>query len=863
MHQPRPRGQAVYGREPTEEDSAAVELLARRLTNLKKISGVSSLRMVRTLPDGGYVIAQDMGGVFRCIIHKPEDPPDIPEFDGVAQDYVPMLFSGVVSKPVLRGEEGAGVRLTQQARLRLSGYGERDLPPDRAELQRFRIRYHSRFWEFEPKISGVMFYTQYAQLRPTWYSGAMAEVMQVVGGYGRQDFDSLPETELERARMTFPWEVQQQIRREMGNLRLPGYSGIPPRTGQMLYDYKFHATNGVGFDTGGKPWLIQIGRDGVWAMPLPLVPATTTQAFRDYIETKGDSEIKAILDRFGGMPSGETFPTRREDFEAWRRAGVIVEICDTADFYDHIAYASACGWSFNAKGAEAYNTCYDYDEQEGVGYGLTFKLKLSLNAAPNEGKLPQSFDLEDPDSARLLDRYLSGLYQRLSSNKARSLAIKYKIRRVNVQDILARAVGDGPGVPVIDFKKELEYWDALELEPIAAHTGEMREVGRGWLYHPAKFEFQPQIKYPEPFQGGCVSHNFLPLMHGRNKNPNCDTIMFCYYVEDDLKVVKYFRDGRSYQREVESDYEPCMTVGSWTRREYNSATTLTEGFYTSDIDDREPVTEDETLTEMVGEDLGYDAVPAFEFDYFFAMQGSMWRNRYFSRETKTTTSEGRRLNSATCIPYFCRNALLYAHQEHTIGGSVTETGKRLAVRDPWSYRYWTYDFIWAWRGGSGGMGGSPAPKNGSPVWVGKQNYNPGPCSDFADQGPWVPGLPADYTWLIHPNRHEWNHSGGGGAPPYTDYYRFNQEPGESKGRLDFSIYRTPRGVHDSIPASFYFHGSPDAYGNVFYRDACQIVFGERDYVNISETVNGSRKRWGNTRLADHKSAHHFIGVINE
>lgn len=32
------------------------------------------------------------------------------------------------------------------------------------------------------------------------------------------------------------------------------------------------------------------------------------------------------------------------------------------------------GWSFNASGTEAYNTCYDYDEGEGLAYGLTYKV---------------------------------------------------------------------------------------------------------------------------------------------------------------------------------------------------------------------------------------------------------------------------------------------------------------------------------------------------------------------------------------------------------------------------------------------------------------------------------------------------------
>lgn len=97
---------------------------------------------------------------------------------------------------------------------------------------------------------------------------------------------------------------------------------------------------------------------GVWAMPLPMVPATTTQAFRDYMEKVGDQEIIDILDRFGGMPSGESFPIREDEFQTWKRAGVIIKVCDTADFYDHIMYASACGWSFNTRGTEGYNTCY-------------------------------------------------------------------------------------------------------------------------------------------------------------------------------------------------------------------------------------------------------------------------------------------------------------------------------------------------------------------------------------------------------------------------------------------------------------------------------------------------------------------------
>lgn len=70
-------------------------------------------------------------------------------------------------------------------------------------------------------------------------------------------------------------------------------------------------------------------------------------------------------------------------------------------------------------------------------------------------------------------------------------------------------------------------------------------------------------------------------------------------------------------------------------------------------------------------------------------------------------------------------------------------------------------------------------------------------------------------------------------------------------------------IHNDVPHAMYFMGSPDEFVGVFYRDACKAVFGSAVYANVSENEGDGRKRWGYTRLADHKSAHHFIGVINE
>ncbi|HCR1715105.1 TPA: hypothetical protein ONA96_006510, partial [Pseudomonas aeruginosa] len=49
-----------------------------------------------------------------------------------------------------------------------------------------------------------------------------------------------------------------------------------------------------------------------------------------------------------------------------------------------------------------------------------------------------------------------------------------------------------------------------------------------------------------------------------------------------------------------------------------------------------------------------------------------------------------------------------------------------------------------------------------------------------------------------------------------------------------------------------------------YRDAVHVAIGDARYASIYETgQDGLRRRWGHTALADHKAAHHFIGVINE
>ena len=860
MHQPRPHGK--FGQEDaTRDDVAFAESLMRHVTNIKQTAGLDSFKMVRALPDGGMVVALDMGGIVKTIIRKPK--PEVVEDDELAEVSadVPMLFSGIVERTILRGGEKPAVNLTTQTTKRLGGYGAKKKKPEetystasRQELERFNIPYGPRFSEFEPK-PGAAKHTQYAQLRATWYSGAMAQVVQIVSGYGKSKFGSKPSNPTELAKMVIPEAVRQEIGKELEGVSLPGYTGVPPASGQIQYDYKFYDSHAVVFGQDNKPWLVQISNlvGGVYAMPLPLVPATTTKAFKKWIGEVGDTEIQWIIDTFGGMPSGEPFP-RGKQMQAWKRAGVVIKVCDMGDFYTHSMYSSSCGWSFNKRGTEGCATCYNYAEN-GVAYGLTYTMNISIGKMLFDGKRRDDWKNLDAHDLRRLMGYVSQVLAAAGSNRDEIGALRFKLRNTPASQLVTRSKFAN------NMKAEAEYWINHESERIASVSGSVTQTGRGWLHSKLPAMYQPQIKFPEPLMGVCLSFNFAPLMHGRQEDPKCDTTMFAYYSGDTLKTVKYFKDPSKIKKLPEDGFTDCMTVGSWEKKEFLGDAGLQGNFYTTDVDDRRVTAERERITTIVGKDLGYDSQPHFAFDDFFARPGRMWRHRYFSHDTTVQTAAGKSLGIGVCVPYLCRDALLYATKDVTLSATTSKALSLGSVADPYSYRFWTNDFIHAWWGGLPVMNGKPWPKDGSPVWVEMEEYAPGGCSDFADNGPWIPGLPADYTWLIHPNKNEWRHSGGGGPPSFKGSYSSTEATNVDKRTLSFSFGDLRKILDDAD--SGYFLASPTSNGFYFSRDATRVCAGESAYQNVSEKTNGKNAYSGYTRLANHQSAHCFIGVINE
>jgi len=856
---PKPHGAFQLGAPASEEEVGVAAHLLKKVQAIREAGDLPSHKMVRDLPGGGQVIAQDMGGIVKTIIMKPEqqqlEPIEPPieelEFDRLS---IPMLYSGRILTASVKGDAGVRVHLTRDTLRRLKGYDpNKESGPEIQELQRFRVPCSAVLSELVIE-SETRFFTQYASVFPTWWSGAMSEVVQIISGFGRQDMEALPEAE--RITMAIPENIKRRMEAEKDymNSRLPGYLGKPDPSGEIQYDYKFYGTEVVSFDTKKRPWLVRIDRSGVHAMPLPLIPATTTKTFRSWMGAEedwsvDDPEITAILERFGGIPSGERMPYIDEDFQAWKRAGVIIKVCDTGDFYHHAMHTSACGWSVNSKGSEGFNTCWDYDD-EGFVVGFAYKLTLRLGAI-NEKPQDNTGPISESDSAKLAT-YLADLLQQLREASQKNLAIKYKLGRVGIGMILERARS-------ADGKNDLDYWHNLEIEPIAQHSGGVAQVGKGSLYTDARKHAVPQLKLPEPILWGCVTCNLFPREEARGKPPpRCNTIVFGYYAGDNLKVVKYFFDPRRANSRQTGGFDPCTGEGSMTT---SGEGYIFPNYYSTDFDDRGKCADSTRTDTTTLSPAGMDNPPRWEFYYDPCRVATLYRNFYFNSKTEIDSVQGEFKNSGLCVPFFSRNSLLYAHRKSSSGRmSLSITGVT-SFRDSVDYTIYTNHRLWHWRGVPPVMAGRPIPVDGNIVWAEVENRRTGPCSDVVGGQSWVmppqdvKGMMAGWT----PGNY-----GGGGSPPTgsTGGNNGTEFSFEKKEEMHFSMEDIVDKLEQEAVHEWYFEMSPDESGGVFYRDATENAFGDAEYRTVSEPF-GSYTKWGRSKYADDKSIPRFIGVINE
>jgi hypothetical protein len=92
-----------------------------------------------------------------------------------------------------------------------------------------------------------------------------------------------------------------------------------PRDPRTVSEFTWSVCHGIVKVGDKQHWLVEIHSNrGVHAMPLPLFENTMTRAYHAEKKGRGDLDTVRVLDEFGGLPSGETFPT--DDASSRRRS---------------------------------------------------------------------------------------------------------------------------------------------------------------------------------------------------------------------------------------------------------------------------------------------------------------------------------------------------------------------------------------------------------------------------------------------------------------------------------------------------------------------------------------------------------------
>lgn len=594
-------------------------------------------------------------------------------------------------------------------------------------------------------VAGISEGAEIAQatiVRPTMYSGTMRKVVQFLLGIGKQ-FSS--ESIYDASEPPLPSEVvegdDEALVDDVG-YETAYESFVKSQGVRLQYDYRFQRTHGVIRAADQRWWLVEISQGrGILMMPLPLCRYTDLPEFREKCERLGDEEALQVLDLFGGFPSGEPFPTDGDAIEAAVRSGRVIRTKtrdDVKSFYEYGGYSSIMGWAFSDSGLEAHNTGCRVDD---LGYvrGAHFAAQMTVGAF---------VDVEPDDRAEELKGIISESQGSVSKQVYAELLWKIdRLSALQVSDLLSLSeTGDSRAV--------IEELDEIVLSPSASATSSFTRVSEGMLYSRALYG--PQIKFPEPILGGCVS---APIYQYDASLPavSCDTTVHVFFIGEELNWVKFYsrpRDSREYVASDTYTGREDIPVGDFLYERHSGLFGVAPGFYTSKIDDR--VERGETTYtvrykrrfsgyyEILASGYGYgDRVgdhidraydPPIPWTSQINQPPLFWRNAKFSYEEWRETRRGLSQTSSVVVPMEDRCSYFYTIQDGDSGGSDTYTFRFEVITDPnvGHYPVDRRDITFITKGYS----------VGSAIWPNHQER-----IDFADSGEWVP-MGADVSSLV-------------------------------------------------------------------------------------------------------------------
>lgn len=510
-------GVGIYGDQAAGQIHVprAKEML-RLLKHRAQLGGISTLSTIQKLdPDGTYCYAVVAGGVERAVIvpgssSQPEASAATPPQGNIV---IPDFYSGVISNGYLTTDPLPLLQSFRPTTACGKKYGV--ATGNTAHLATDQGDTYAPI-SFDPALG--LNNTQYSNLKATMFSGRMRGLVQVLMGSGKQllDASSNPTSKLPKAQKS----IADQLPKSAYQLSVDAHGLV------IKYNPSFTSTDGIGTGADGKLWLVNLQSSGVIAMPLPLHYDTTLPNYRAALLKAGFVDALEVIDAFGGLPTGEPFPTNNPD--PWVRAGRVIKATgDLTVFYTGTGpsgfrreYGEKIGWAFNRSGTEAHNcvmnqsnvgTTYTASSVHGkvnwvIGAMTEVVLKKStLSIKTQFATLRGSIDDDVLDAAIWkLDR--------LSADQ---------IAETNFQLLFS------PGDAVT-------YVDGLVLAPLATITATYTEVSSDVL---PDVNTNMIMLTPEVVSAAGVMRRLAVLDNVGARDS--DTTVFAYFIGDALQTVNY------------------------------------------------------------------------------------------------------------------------------------------------------------------------------------------------------------------------------------------------------------------------------------------------------------------------------------
>lgn len=352
--------------------------LMHKVREFVTASGVGLHAQTLVLDDRSYTYCLKVDDLESIYIFSQPDPATS-EVDENAVPILPELYSGVIRGGMIRTDTlpaippATGTRRVKKLEFfKPTGVtmtrNEKSLEPLHAGFQSVtKLAVEPNSIYFPEYIGGYGLessdptvprkFSQYLNIRPSNYTGKMQKLAQVVLGYGYVHPYSVvglhPNTKAEIVK-----------------------SGL-----QIIYDFRWHRTHGVVTGGDGKLWLVEVSNlHGVLAMQLPIFEKSAQKL----AETKW-SDYQAIVEEFGGLPSGYGFPLPTK-LKAEIEKGNILRLATVEqlrDFHSLNNFSSVCGWAFNESGSEAHNTGWNWGA-DGVKRTFHYRLDIAIGAIKPE-----------------------------------------------------------------------------------------------------------------------------------------------------------------------------------------------------------------------------------------------------------------------------------------------------------------------------------------------------------------------------------------------------------------------------------------------------------------------------------------------